>query len=177
VTFSYGTVDLTIRLEPLMLSCDVAGDAVVDAAVGVRRLIGFHFHSPGEHTIEGRPADVEMHLLHAGDDERLTVVAVLIDGGGPPSTVGDILSRASDPDQDGASIDEFDLTSLLPGDPSSQWRYEGSRTFPPCTEDVDWVVLKDRLAVSNGQLAALRSVYLGNVRPVQPLNGRTVAST
>jgi carbonic anhydrase len=177
VVFSYGRGDLVIRRESLMLSCDVVGGAAVRTGDEVRRLTGFHFHSPGEHTIGGQPADIEMHLLHEGDDDRLTVVAVLIDGGRPPSFIGDIVSLASVHADDGSVLDDVDLTRLLPADPSSQWRYEGSRTFPPCTEDVDWVVLQNRLAVSNGQLEALRSTYVGNVRPTQPLNGRTIVST
>jgi carbonic anhydrase len=177
VSFAYGRGDLTLHREELFLSFTVSGDALVRSTDFERRLVGFHFHSPGEHTVDGRAAAIEMHLLHEGDDDRLTVVAVLIDGAGAPSFIGDLVSMAPNPGADGTIIPDVDLAALLPADPSGQWRYDGSRTFPPCTEDVDWVVLRDRRTVTPSQLGSLRSTYVGNVRPVQPLNGRTITST
>ncbi|MHC4137863.1 MAG: hypothetical protein ACYS0K_23220 [Planctomycetota bacterium] len=42
------------------------------------------------------------------------------------------------------------------------------------TEDVEWVILKTHLTLSLPQITIYRTYYSGNIRPVQPLQGRTV---
>ena len=64
---------------------------------------------------------------------------------------------------------------LLPSD-LSYYNYSGSLTTPPCSEGVNWMVLKNPVEVSAKQVAAFMSVIHRNVRPVQPLNGREIIS-
>jgi carbonic anhydrase len=74
---------------------------------------------------------------------------------------------------------EINGEDLLPDD-RSYWAYDGSFTTPPCTEGVKWHVLYEPVTVSLQQVAAFRSLeflhhdgeFVGNARPVQPLNGR-----
>lgn len=47
-------------------------------------------------------------------------------------------------------------------------------TTPPCTEGLTWVVLTHPVRLSAGQIAAFRAAYAHNVRPLQPLHGRTM---
>jgi carbonic anhydrase len=55
--------------------------------------------------------------------------------------------------------------------------YEGSLTTPPCTERVEWVILRTPATASEEQIARLTALMPeDNFRDVQPLNGRTVAS-
>ena len=57
----------------------------------------------------------------------------------------------------------------------SYFRYTGSLTVPPCTENVIWNVLGKVRQISNEQLQLLKAPLPGSdARPVQPLNGRTV---
>merc|ERR550537_2038468 len=42
-------------------------------------LAGFHYHSPSEHTIDGRYYDMEAHHVHKADDGKALVVAVMMD--------------------------------------------------------------------------------------------------
>lgn len=59
---------------------------------------------------------------------------------------------------------------------ASCYAYDGSLTTPPCAEGVAWFVMRERRTVSSEQLAALSEIVGGeNNRPVQPLNGRSVA--
>jgi carbonic anhydrase len=62
--------------------------------------------------------------------------------------------------------------------------YAGSLTTPPCSEGVRWFVLRDVLPVPQAAVDALRERvgafdvqrgHAANARPVQPLDGRTVA--
>jgi len=70
------------------------------------------------------------------------------------------------------------LTQLVVG--ATFFEYQGSLTAPPCTEQVTWLVRKDRLTVTKAQFEALRSAILqansnyGNWRSTMPLMGREV---
>ena len=63
------------------------------------------------------------------------------------------------------------------------FNYAGSLTTPTCDEIVDWWVVQDPAVVSVAEFAAFREQLKKsnatadghNERPVQPLNGRTVA--
>ena len=58
------------------------------------------------------------------------------------------------------------------------WRSMGELEMtPPCTEDVLWMVMTQPVHLSPAQIGAFRDVIHGNNRPVQPLNGRTIAVT
>ena len=45
------------------------------------QLIQFHFHTPSEHTFEGKHAPAELHLVHRSGDGRLAVIGVLLQPG------------------------------------------------------------------------------------------------
>ena len=44
-------------------------------------LAQFHFHSPSEHTVDGKHAAMEMHLVHKSEANEVAVLAVLIEPG------------------------------------------------------------------------------------------------
>lgn len=66
--------------------------------------------------------------------------------------------------------------------------YQGSQLTPPCSQNVEWIVLNTRVPVTNRSVAALRQSLLNasslsmgsanatstNARPLCPPNGRTV---
>ena len=54
------------------------------------------------------------------------------------------------------------------------YRYPGSLTTPPCSEGVQWMVLKERLHVSPRQVKAFKKLFPVNARPLQDLHDRVV---
>jgi carbonic anhydrase len=58
----------------------------------------------------------------------------------------------------------------------SYFRYYGSLTTPPCTENVVWSILGKVRQISKDQVALLDSMLPSDhsARPAQPLNGRVV---
>ena len=138
-------------------------------------LLQYHFHSPSEHTVDGKIFPMEMHLVHKSADGRLAVVGVFIEEGAPNAAFDPIWENL--PGEKGAARHyeevKVDVDQLLPADRAT-WRYDGSLTTPPCSEGVKWFVMKTPIQLSAGQIDKLRATLKGNNRPVQPLNDRTV---
>ena len=134
----------------------------------------FHFHAPSEHTVDGQPAAIELHLVHETAGGQKAVVGVLINEGAANTAfqpVWDHLPAAEGAEQ------EYDVqvnaADLLPVDQTT-FRYAGSLTTPPCSEGVSWFLMIRPIELSAEQIAAFTAIYDGNNRPVQPLDGRTV---
>lgn len=131
-----------------------------------------HFHSPSEHTLDGRSFPAELHLVHADSHGNLAVVGVLFELGDPSPVVRSILDSAPPLGETaGASIP---LPAALPSD-LSYYRYDGSKTTPPCDEPVDWYVLRHAMTLSQAQVDGLLALAGGpNNRPTQPIGERVV---
>ena len=134
----------------------------------------FHFHTPSEHTIDGRHARAEIHLVHGGEGGKTVVIAILVEEGAIEPELADAI-HAMPHDRGGKATvgAPFDVSGLLPKE-RGYYKYEGSFTTPPCTEGVTWIVMKDPFLGSSGAIDELRSILGANNRPVQPLNNRTV---
>lgn len=134
----------------------------------------FHFHSPSEHTLNGKHFVMELHLVHKADDGVIGVAAVLIKEGKHNKAYDAVCANLPGQDRPSRPSDtKIDVEKLLPKS-RSYYRYDGSFTTPPCTEQVRWAVLAEQVELSARQLASIRKIISGNNRPVQPLNGRQV---
>lgn len=135
----------------------------------------YHFHAPSEHTIDGRNFPMEMHLVHRSAGGKLAVLGVLIEEGAHNPAFEPVWANL--PDEAGKEIHHehvmVNIDDLLPAE-HRMYRYEGSLTTPPCSEDVSWFVAVQLIELSADQIAAFSSIFPGNNRPVQPLNDRTV---
>ena len=78
----------------------------------------------------------------------------------------------------GGFLDKVDLSEF--------YNYDGSFTTPPCTEGINWFVVKDVQKISQAQLNSFTRLWAGNLtfsagrgtnRVVQPLGKRTLRRT
>jgi carbonic anhydrase len=130
-----------------------------------------HAHVPSEHTVNGQPAAAELHLVHADATGHLLVLGVLVTEGEASAALAPFIDAAVHPDDDGDVT--IDVADLLPST-LENYEYSGSLTTPPCTEDVQWVVLGTPISMSAEQIDILESVHSHNARPTQPLGDRVV---
>ncbi|MDQ5903129.1 MAG: carbonic anhydrase, partial [Pseudomonadota bacterium] len=138
-------------------------------------LIQFHFHRPAEERINGRGFDMVAHFVHKSEEGRLAVVAVLMEKGVENpfvQTLWNYMPLEKNEDVAPPSV-QVDPTSFLPAD-RSYYTYMGSLTTPPCTENVQWLVMKQPVQVSAEQIAIFSRLYRNNARPVQPNFGRLI---
>ena len=140
-------------------------------------LVQYHFHSPSEHTVDGRQFPMEMHLVHRSAAGKLAVIGVLIEEGAANPAFEPVWAHLPDRQGDKVHLEHVtvDVDQLLP-EVHTSYRYEGSLTTPPCSEGVKWFVMTTPIELSPAQIARFRAILHGNNRPVQPLNDRRVAT-
>ena len=134
------------------------------------KLLQFHFHGKSEHTIDGKRYAMVAHMVHQNPKtEQLAVVAVLFEEG-RTNPVLDTIINGMDKEI------KVNPADLLPADTEHYFHYVGSLTTPPCSENVQWYVLKQPASASKDQIEAFSKYYIDNERPVQKLNNRKVES-
>jgi carbonic anhydrase len=166
-------------------------------------LLQFHFHTPSEHKVNDRGAPMEVHFVHLKsgalpcDPDALLVIGALIkEDDDKHRELNKIF--ASDLPHDATAgaltVRHFNLDRVLPS-LDDTWRYAGSLTAPSTfsncqaqggsieeqldadvfPENVQWVVLPERIEMSRRQIRAFKRLFEeGNSRPAQPLNSRVV---
>ncbi len=136
-------------------------------------LLQFHFHSPGENRVDGKAFPMEIHLVHKNAKGKILVLGVFARIGAKNT----VLEKAWNhmPQQSGGRKKVASVTinaiDLLPTD-RSYYRFKGSITIPPCSEGIEWIVLKTPVEVSNEQIKQFSQVIGANARPVQPVYSR-----
>ena len=134
-----------------------------------------HFHTPGGDRVGGETFPLSAHLLHRGPKGQLLAVALMFRLGQPHPLLERLFSRipASGASVAGEGVPPVNPADLLPAQ-RGYYRYVGSETAPPCTEGVDWIILRQPVEVSAAQLALWKSRFADNMRAAQPQNGRPV---
>jgi carbonic anhydrase len=138
-------------------------------------LVQIQFHQPSEERIDGKGFAMAAHLVHRSDDNKLAIVAVMLEQGAEHPLIQTLwnhlpLERNEDVYPPGVAID---LNQLLP-EKKQHFAYMGSLTTPPCTEGVLWLVMKNPVQVSAEQIAIFSRLYQNNARPLQPSFGRLI---
>lgn len=138
------------------------------------KLLQFHFHTPSEEKINGKGYPLVAHMVHRNAAGQLAVVAVLFKLGKENAALKPVF--ASMPAKAGMHMaleGGIDPGAILPEE-RGYFAFKGSLTTPPCSEGVQWQVMKTPAEISATQLAAFRKLYRMNARPVQAFNGRVV---
>ncbi|WOI54338.1 carbonic anhydrase [Parvularcula sp. LCG005] len=130
-------------------------------------LAQFHFHTPSEHTINGQHYPMEMHFVHKDENGELLVLGVLFEEGASNPNLNAVLESLS------RDTYQFDPSKLLPAN-LDVYRYQGSLTTPPCSEGVNWHVVRQPVTASIAQIRAFQQLMGENARPIQAVNNRLV---
>ncbi|RZA10312.1 MAG: hypothetical protein EOP10_35005, partial [Proteobacteria bacterium] len=66
---------------------------------------------------------------------------------------------------------KFNIATLIPSARPKVYRYRGSLTIPPCSENVVWSVASENITMSKEQIDAFKVRYKMNARPIQKRGG------
>ncbi|KAF2283336.1 hypothetical protein GH714_002389 [Hevea brasiliensis] len=139
-----------------------------------------HWHSPSEHTISGRKFALELHMVHESQDGKVAVVGIMYIIGRPDSflsSITDHLRMVAGNGETETVVGVVNPKDIKIGS-RKYYRYMGSLTTPPCTENVLWTIVRKVRTVTKEQVRLLRVAVHDdsdtNARPTQPTNGRPV---
>ena len=135
----------------------------------------FHFHTPGGDRIAGEEFPMAAHLLHKSASGQLLAIVVPFRLGTENALLNTVFSRIP-AQRDGDHVlasEPVNALALLPKD-HGYFRYSGSLTASPCTEGVEWIVMKQPLELSAAQLALYKRSFADNIRSPRALNQRVV---
>ncbi len=174
-SFTYGSsgLDMILKDHHIRLNIRSGSSIIVD---GVKHnLIYLKFKTPGEHSVQGANGAAEVHFFHQSTDGGITIIAVLVTAGGVNKDLAPLLSRLPVVNDESVVDPTFFVRPIdfIPDD-KSFYRYDGSLSEPPCTEGVKWIVLRNTIEFSEGQIEILNKLTGDNNRPIQPLNGRSI---
>ncbi|NRR30591.1 carbonic anhydrase family protein [Oxalobacteraceae bacterium] len=156
------------------IQVNLAAGSTVKLASGDYQLLQWHVHTPSEEKVNGKAYPLVAHLVHKNADGKLAVVAVLFKQGKSNPVLAKVFAAMpAKADQKAELAEDFNPADLLPAK-QGYYAFKGSLTTPPCSEGVQWQVLKQPVEMSAAQLKTFRKLYPMNARPVQPLNGRTL---
>ncbi|KAH7350578.1 alpha carbonic anhydrase [Rhexocercosporidium sp. MPI-PUGE-AT-0058] len=143
-------------------------------------LLGFHTHTPSDHTINNKSAPAELHLVH-GDATGAPkgVLGFPLSVGAKSAFFAQILGPEGAPNTTSKLLldnHQMDMSLAVKegGNFKSYWTYKGSLTTPPCTEGKRWWVSGKSLTVSQAQMDELMSISEDSARAVQKIQAHDV---
>ena len=174
VKFNYQATPFGVIDNGNTVQANVAAGNHIEVGGKRFELVQFHFHRPSEERIDGRQFEMSLHLVHKDGQGRLAVVAVLMDKGEPQPAVQKVWNNL--PLEKGEELSArapLELAELLPTD-RRYYTYMGSLTTPPCSEGVQWVVMREPVSMSPEQIDLFARIYPMNARPAQQVSGRRI---
>jgi carbonic anhydrase len=187
------TTSIKAQLQPLTIAWAKNADTIVNNGHTIQlnfeqgstlmvgnnayALLQFHFHHPSEHLIGGKSFPMEVHFVHRNFAGNLAVIGALMTAGIPNSAFGKIV--ATMPAKEGAPVNAaagIDPNKLLPA-LRGYYRYSGSLTTPPCSEVVDWLLLREPIQVAKADIDRFAKLFPINARPAQKDHRRFVLSS
>lgn len=133
----------------------------------------FHFHSPSEHTVDGNYFPMEVHFVHQNEESDFVVVGVMF-AEGERNEIMDQLPSFRAKRGEAPREEPVDFNELV-GGRGDYFLYNGSLTTPPCTEGVQWIVMKQPIIASPEQIQHYHDLLgFDNNRPIQSHNSRII---
>jgi len=177
ITVDYRAGPLTVLNSGLTIQANFAPGSAIISGGRKFKLIQIHFHTPAEHMISGQRYPLTGHFVHATGEGELGVLGVMFESGAANPELAKILAAAPSNKSAPMAISGqmIDPNAMLPEE-RSIYRYMGSLTTPPCSEGVNWHVLKEPVSASPEQIAAFEKLMGDSARPVRAINNRLVVA-
>ena len=142
-------------------------------------LKALEFRIPGEEMINGKRGEMSVQLQHQSITGEMLIISIQLNRGAENMLIQQIWNNMPlERNRAMKSVDEpikkeINVKHLLPTN-IGYITYMGSLTTPPCTENVQWVVLRTPQTISDEQIKSFSFLYQNNARPLQSDNGRMI---
>lgn len=178
-TYQPANATMKNRGHDIMIKWDEGAGGIVlnRTEYHIRQL---HWHSPSEHSINGRRYSLELHMVHESADKKIAVIGIMYKIGRPDpllSKLEDYIKKLGEEMEGEEKVGIVDPMEVKWGS-RKYYRYMGSLTTPPCTEGVMWTIIEKVRTVSREQVHMLREAVheesVNNARPKQEIHGRVI---
>jgi carbonic anhydrase len=138
-------------------------------------LIGWHIHTPADHTVAASRARAELHLVHVdAEGKPAAVLGIRMEPGLENSTfVEQLPTPMIHWNVTEAAEEPLEMNLELALDNAGRfdeyWTYEGSLTTPPCSEGIRWFLARRNLFTSMEQMRSILRASRYGARDVQPI--------
>ena len=133
----------------------------------------FHMHTVSEHTINGKHFPLEIHFVNKANDGTYAVISLLVEEGKESTFLNTYISHFPKEEGEYTERGSLKVINILPNT-THYYHYKGSFTTSPCTEAVEWILLKEHPTASKKQLERLHQLMHDNYRPLQAVNNRKI---
>lgn len=174
--FDYKTTSTNVINNGHTVQVNIATGSTVNIDGVDYELKQFHFHTPSENNINGHKYALEAHFVHATKDGSLSVVAVMFEEGKENPILEKIWSKFPLKENHKVSIDlsTNDIKAIMPAN-KEYYKFMGSLTTPPCSQNVKWNVFKTSMTISKEQVKEFFDIFgHSNNRPLQDTNRRVI---
>ena len=165
--------NIVLKDHSLILDAGTGNMMVLDQKPYQLKYISVHV--PSEHQIKQKSYAAELQMVHEDKTGHRVIIAVMLEEGSAHAGLEKLLgSLPKGKEQSKPLAIRVTPADLMPTKPA-YYRYSGSLTAPPCTEGVQWVIMKESLKISKFQLGSLQqAIGEPNQRPVQDGQGRMI---
>lgn len=175
LTLKYRVSPLDVVYNGHTVQVNVAQGSTLQIGDKRFRLLQYHFHTPSEHQVDGHVHPMEIHFVHRDEAGHLAVVGVMVEPGESHLAAQEVWDNLADKATPSRKAERVlvNARDLMP-DSLGYYRYMGSLTTPPCSEGVNWYVLKMPVQFSTEQIGRVEAIMGRNARPVQVRHDRMV---
>ena len=172
VAADYGPTEGTLKLGTHKVQVDFPAGMGMVSGGNLFGLVQVHFHTPSEHQMKGERYPLAAHFVHATRDGMLGVLGVKFQEGEANPALQSIIDAM---EQGHDTTLTLDIDQMVPRT-LEVYRYQGSLTTPPCSENVNWHVVDAPLTASDEQITAFENALGYSARSLQPRNNRLVVA-
>ena len=176
LSISYQPADLRLMSSEFTFQADVPPSNYIFWNDIPYEMLDFSFHSPAEHSIDGKIFDMEIQFFHQTASGEQIILSVLLKKGAENPALGVLWANLPPPPFNMRSVKQFNPLFLLPTERNG-FVYKGSITTPPCFEGITWLVFQTPQELSAKQLLAYHTLFPANARPLQNLQNRALFHT
>jgi carbonic anhydrase len=175
IIFSYMGVPVKIWNSGHTIQVNYPKGSYINIGGNSFELIQLHFHSPSEHAFDGKHAEMEVHFVNKNENGSLVILGVLMKKGKHNKELEALFDHLSPKEGLEVSVVNTKINPMefIPKE-KEYFTYLGSLTTPPCSENVSWYVMKDKIEVSSNQIKKFKKIIQMNARPLQDLSKRVI---
>jgi carbonic anhydrase len=157
------------------LHLDLVSGGTITVDKNKYELKSITFHSPSEHIVDNFDFPLEAQFLHVNERNEKVIISLLYSPGPANPTLSNLIRELPAVGQTkrlGAKdVEDLEVTKTI----KDYFHYNGSLTYPPCTEGIHWLVLKQPATVSKDQFNTIvKAMQSANRRPINPVNARII---